>query len=182
MFAEKGFRAATIEEIASAAGLTRGAFHWHFASKEDLLLAALEHQRAAENDASNERTAASGGDLHSAVSDELGSWDAEYVRQKQLLSFEALLYAARHPHVRERLAAMKRSGMNVIAARAETIADELILSVEDVTAMFQAINDGLAMQDLFFGENRFRERYERLFPVLLAAATGRPDLSDDADT
>lgn len=172
IFADKGFRAATIEEISSAAGLTRGAFHWHFDSKEDLLIAALEHQRAIENEEGNRRSAAvsSEHDLTALVHDELSeAWEPEFVRQKQLLSLEALLYAARHPRARDRLAAMKRSGMDVIAERAGMFADDLVLPVEEVTALFQAVNDGLAMQDLFFGESQARERYERLFPLLLGA-------------
>lgn len=36
MFAEKGFRGATIRDIAEAAGVTEGALYRHFASKEEL--------------------------------------------------------------------------------------------------------------------------------------------------
>lgn len=175
VFARKGFRAASIEEIAKAAGLTRGAFHWHFESKEDLLIATLELHRERENEAARRRTEGAGSpeDLTAAVHDELAAQRDDDRRWKQLLSLEALLYGARNPEARERLAAMKRSGMEVIAERARLYGDDLVLSVEDVTALFQAVNDGLAMQDLFFGEERFRERYERLFPVLLAAVTKR---------
>ena len=41
VFAEKGFAAATLQEISAAAGFTRGAFHHHFASKEELFLAVI---------------------------------------------------------------------------------------------------------------------------------------------
>jgi AcrR family transcriptional regulator len=41
VFARKGFAAATLDEIAEAAGFTRGAFHHHFASKEELFLAVI---------------------------------------------------------------------------------------------------------------------------------------------
>lgn len=39
LFIEKGYDNATLEEIALAAGVTRGAVHWHFANKEGLLVA-----------------------------------------------------------------------------------------------------------------------------------------------
>ncbi|WP_067901238.1 TetR/AcrR family transcriptional regulator [Nocardia vaccinii] len=39
VFAEKGFTAATIDDIASAAGYTKGAVYKHFATKEELFLA-----------------------------------------------------------------------------------------------------------------------------------------------
>jgi AcrR family transcriptional regulator len=41
VFARKGFAAATLDEIAEASGHTRGAFHHHFSSKEELFLAVI---------------------------------------------------------------------------------------------------------------------------------------------
>ncbi len=38
VFFEKGVANATMEEVASAAGVTRGAIYWHFANKTDLFL------------------------------------------------------------------------------------------------------------------------------------------------
>ncbi|PWE53547.1 TetR family transcriptional regulator [Metarhizobium album] len=38
MFFEKGVANSTLENIATAAGVTRGAIYWHFASKTDLFL------------------------------------------------------------------------------------------------------------------------------------------------
>lgn len=37
LFLEKGYHGTSIEDITQAAGLTRGALYWHYASKEDLL-------------------------------------------------------------------------------------------------------------------------------------------------
>ena len=39
VFAEKGFTTATLDDIAYAAGYTKGAIYKHFAAKEDLFLA-----------------------------------------------------------------------------------------------------------------------------------------------
>ena len=39
VFAEKGFAPATLDDIAQAAGYTKGAIYKHFATKEDLFLA-----------------------------------------------------------------------------------------------------------------------------------------------
>lgn len=36
---EKGYEATTLEQVALAAGVTRGAVHWHFTNKEGLILA-----------------------------------------------------------------------------------------------------------------------------------------------
>jgi len=42
VFQESGVAAATLNSIAARAGVTRGAFYWHFQSKEDLLKALWE--------------------------------------------------------------------------------------------------------------------------------------------
>src|SRR5207249_9996940 len=43
IFARSGVPAATIEDIASEAGVTRGALCWHFHSKDDLVSAIIQH-------------------------------------------------------------------------------------------------------------------------------------------
>lgn len=47
IFLKKGYVAASVEDIAAAAGYTRGAFYSNFSSKSDLLLALLERDHAA---------------------------------------------------------------------------------------------------------------------------------------
>lgn len=47
LFAERGFPATRLDDIAAAAGATRGAFYWHFKSKEEVFDAMLA--RAAEH-------------------------------------------------------------------------------------------------------------------------------------
>ena len=43
MFAELGYAQASLDKVAAAAGLTKGAVYWHLSSKQDLFLAILEH-------------------------------------------------------------------------------------------------------------------------------------------
>jgi AcrR family transcriptional regulator len=42
VFAERGYSSATVDDIAAAAGCSKGAYYFHFASKEDALLALLD--------------------------------------------------------------------------------------------------------------------------------------------
>lgn len=42
IFAQQGYAGATLDAIATDAGLTKGAVYWHFASKSDLFLALME--------------------------------------------------------------------------------------------------------------------------------------------
>src|SRR6478672_2590011 len=45
LFRERGYAATSLEQIAEAAEVTKGAIYGHFASKEDLLLGAIEAGR-----------------------------------------------------------------------------------------------------------------------------------------
>lgn len=42
LFVSRGFEGTTVDEIAEAAGLTKGAIYFHFATKDDVLLALLD--------------------------------------------------------------------------------------------------------------------------------------------
>src|SRR2546422_266500 len=44
VFAERGFRHASVDEVARRAGYSKGAVYWHFASKDELFLALLEER------------------------------------------------------------------------------------------------------------------------------------------
>ncbi len=48
VYARRGFDGATLDEVAAEAGFTKGAVYSHFGSKENLLLALSEQQRAAQ--------------------------------------------------------------------------------------------------------------------------------------
>lgn len=53
-FAERGIDATSVEQLCERADFTRGAFYSNFATKDDLCIAILEHQRAAMIDALTE--------------------------------------------------------------------------------------------------------------------------------
>src|SRR3954452_17959439 len=44
VFARRGYRQAGVDEIAAAAGYSKGALYWHFSGKEDLLLTLIEER------------------------------------------------------------------------------------------------------------------------------------------
>jgi AcrR family transcriptional regulator len=123
VFAEKGFTPASLDDIARAAGYTKGAIYKHFATKEELFLAVSDRywRRYFDNFA----------EVLSAAT-EVGSRElddiAERWRQLSLdrgaehaaLGHEFTLYLLRNPEARERVAA-KRS--EVVAAFEKFIVD-----------------------------------------------------------
>ena len=46
LFAQRGFSSTSVDEIARAAGVTKGAIYWHFASKDEIFHAILDRIRA----------------------------------------------------------------------------------------------------------------------------------------
>lgn len=46
LFAERGYAATSLEQVAASAGVTKGAIYGHFASKEELMVTAIEEDPA----------------------------------------------------------------------------------------------------------------------------------------
>jgi AcrR family transcriptional regulator len=44
VFAERGFRDSSVDEVAQRAGFSKGALYWHFAGKDELFIALLEER------------------------------------------------------------------------------------------------------------------------------------------
>ncbi|MGE2723683.1 TetR/AcrR family transcriptional regulator [Mycolicibacterium pulveris] len=123
VFGEKGFTAATLDDIAYAAGYTKGAIYKHFATKEDLFLAVSDRywRRYFDNFA----------EVMSAA-EQVGARERDEIakRWRQLsrdrgaehaaLGHEFTLYLLRNPEARDRVAA-KRS--EVVEKLAKFIVD-----------------------------------------------------------
>ncbi len=108
IFARDGFEAAKLEEIAAAAGYTRGAFYANFNSKEDLFLALLERVVSHRINSAEKLI-----DKFSDPQAKLRAFRQFFLtlcqdRRWSLLALEFKLFAVRHPEVKARLAAMNR--------------------------------------------------------------------------
>jgi AcrR family transcriptional regulator len=109
IFARDGFEAARLEDIAAAAGYTRGAFYANFADKEELFFALLEAwigERVAELDDLLRNEAPN----PAAKLRILRRYYAQCAKDRRLvlLSLEFSLYAIRHPSAHARLRVRKR--------------------------------------------------------------------------
>ncbi|HXP82636.1 MAG TPA: TetR family transcriptional regulator, partial [Verrucomicrobiae bacterium] len=103
IFAQDGFEAARLEDIAAGAGYTRGAFYAHFKSKEDIFFALFEEwvRERIESFTSAVRR-------HSDPAKKLMALRTHYAelatdRRLVLISMEFKQFALRHPEAHARL-------------------------------------------------------------------------------
>lgn len=108
IFARDGFEASRIDDIARAAGYTRGAFYAHFQTKEDLFFALLEQQSETRVQRVREMLAKETGDrgrMEALRGHYLANLNDPYW---PILLLEFKLYALRHPKLRAKLAESHR--------------------------------------------------------------------------
>ena len=151
VFAEHGVAATTVEQIAAAAGFTRGAFYSNFDTKDELAVAMLDdhvtrsyvHNRALARDHPD----AAG--LVQALRDDLDRQDP--LHRNPLLQVELMLYVARRPDLRplmgERLASLRRlvGEVAVSALAADGVEDA---DPDAVGTILVALEDGLRLHRL----------------------------------
>lgn len=108
IFARDGFEACRIEDIAAAAGYTRGAFYANFETKEELFFALLQEET--DGHAARIRAIL---ESYDSVERRMAALRDYYVqcitdREWGMLMLEFKLFAARHPKLRPKLAAIHR--------------------------------------------------------------------------
>jgi AcrR family transcriptional regulator len=135
IFVRDGFEAARIDDIATEAGHTRGAFYAHFKTKEDLFLALLEEQAAVNLNRTRElmEQCANDDEKLRVLRDVYGSRAAD--KQWFILSLEFKLYALRHGRLRAKLAQAHRNIRAKI--KLQTIASVLPKELRAATESFE---------------------------------------------
>lgn len=153
VFAERGYHAASVDEVAERAGFSTGALYSNFEGKEDLFLALLERQieqqvaevKASVSDRPTVDERARGGAEH---------WMAYLEREPELvmLFMEFWAYAVRNSDARHRFAqryARVREALGeLITESAQELDVELALAPEQLAAIVDALADGFALQKL----------------------------------
>ncbi|MER6813442.1 TetR/AcrR family transcriptional regulator [Spirillospora sp. NPDC000708] len=121
VFAEKGFTQATLDDIAYAAGFTKGAIYKHFGTKEDLFLAVSDrHWRRYFDDFAEVISVMT--EVGARELDEVARRWRELSRERgaehAALGHEFTLYLLRNPEARQRVEAKR---LEVAEALAESI-------------------------------------------------------------
>lgn len=154
IFARDGFEMARLEDIAAAAGKTRGAFYANFRDKEDVFFALFEDNLLREKRQVGEQLSEAGSD------DERVEILAKHMlsvitdRSRMLLAIEFKLYAIRHPKMTSRLAELHSA---LCLSCAEANVEKFIPGYSDLTAhqkrmqtaQVGAMLDGIALNLMF---------------------------------
>src|SRR5882672_308980 len=103
IFAQNGFEAARLEDIAAGAGYTRGAFYANFESKEDIFFALFEEWVRERIDSITEEMSRYTDPLEKLAA--LRKHYAQLAKDRRLvlISLEFKLFALRHPEAQARL-------------------------------------------------------------------------------
>jgi AcrR family transcriptional regulator len=157
VFGEKGFRAASLNDVADRAGYTIGAVYSNFAGKDELFRALmLERLRmfeeglasAALQDASRSGTTPrSREDRIEDALDRLAAGENSVPPRWWRLLYEYRAHAASDPAAWRELAALERRCRELIAADTERVAAELGLTLPlpaiEIAELTMALTDGL---------------------------------------
>jgi AcrR family transcriptional regulator len=163
VFAEKGFTAATLDDIAHGAGYTKGAIYKHFDTKEDLFLAVSDRywRRYFDNFAEV-----------MAVSGHVGAHELDEIaeRWRQLshdrgaehaaLGHEFTLYLVRNPDARKRVAAKRSEVVDALAKfiveGIDRLGGTLTIPSSTFAQILIATSDSVVLADQLDEENLFR--------------------------
>ena len=170
VFARRGFAAASVEEIADAAGFSHGAVYSNFSSKEELFLAVYRERilrRQVEIlETHNEAQTPTQGAAKAA-----DQWmarvgaDPEYF----LLFLEFVLHAGRHEEVAAAFADAPRATRRTIAALIEQRGDDAHpLDPDELALAIRALGLGLAIESLLDRDGIRPELYGEVVRLLLA--------------
>ena len=152
--AERGLAGASLDQVAAAAGFTKGAVYSNFASKDELFLALLE-EHSARRIGAVEGALARARDVPealAAVAAELGRPDAG----SQLLLVEFWQRAVRDPAVREAFVRSRRAlrariaeaAAGFLAAHPSRTADGRPWDPQELAVVLVALAHGLALEGL----------------------------------
>ena len=150
VFAEHGYEEATVEDIAAAAGYSKGAYYFHFASKEDIFLELLEQWIGEQTErlrAFDEDTPAAAA-LLETVEAFLSYGERDSVWPLLLVEFWA--QARHHDAIRHSLDQAYAAWQRLLARSFRRAADSGLLSPrlspDDAARLLLTTHDGLAVE------------------------------------
>jgi AcrR family transcriptional regulator len=173
VFARRGLRQATIDEVAADAGFTKGAFYANFSSKEELFLAMLDEgfatrlrqvEELSASDSEIERRARVAGADFARYMGATADW--------QRLFFEFVAHAARNELFRRELVWRYRdlrTGIaEIFAQRSAELEMTSPVDVNQLAMMTFAMANGFALEQMIDPEAASDELYGTLLGIFFA--------------
>jgi len=149
LFSTSGYEHATVDDISQAAGYSKGAYYFHFSTKDDILLELLRVWTEGRS-----RVLAEGAEPGASPRDTLHETLANFFSYKDAPQWPGVLLefwaqAVRNPEVSKRLtqayAGWRKTLVGMFAAAAEAGVMQL-QSAEDAAAVALAAHDGYSVQ------------------------------------
>jgi AcrR family transcriptional regulator len=176
VFAERGLAAASLDEVASQAGYTKGAIYSNFASKTDLVIALLERRIAAQSEVLAARFG--GQDMATATYElDPSAEHAQAEREFLVLVVEFWLHAMRDERARDLVAQQYERARGVVAGwldaggyGASPAAGGL--TPREMAIVIEALGTGLAMQAALDPANVSVDLMRRVLELLMRPEAG----------
>jgi len=168
VFALVGYESAQVEEIADAAGFSKGALYAHFKSKEELFLALYETKAASY--LARIRRALESAPTRAGKIDAFRSFYIDMSNDKEwaLISLEAKLFVIRHPEVKERLRKIdERAGDSVEGALTRLFGNSARAAGGALGGIFAALVLQAALEPEVVPERKMRAMLGTVFDALL---------------
>jgi AcrR family transcriptional regulator len=176
IFARRGFEAARIEDIAAAAGYSRGAFYANFETKEDLFMALLEdfvRRRIADV-----QSLLTGAKTPTEQADLLRDYYARMAIQRTwtLIFLEYKLFAVRHPQVRarlqQRLQRLRAPGIEILRKISAALGHRTPVTSSTAAVAMGALSNALMLEQLVDPETLSPSDLQTLLSAFFDLITG----------
>ena len=153
VFASKGYRSATVEEVVAAAGLSKGTFYWNFKSKEDLFQTLLEERVDRPARALMEITRTAPADRPTAADVSAGLARLITGERETLMLLQEYWAAATRDRklarrYRRRQEALREALTSTLEERHATTGVQLEVPARELATAFIALAEGLACEAL----------------------------------
>ncbi|OBG34315.1 MULTISPECIES: TetR/AcrR family transcriptional regulator [Mycolicibacter] len=163
VFAEKGFTTATLDDIAQAAGYTKGAIYKHFAAKDELFLAVSDRywRRYFENFAEVMANATQVGVRElDEIAERWHRLSRDRGAEHAALGYEFTLYLLRNPEARDRVAAKRAEVVEQLATfiveGVERLGGTLLIPALTLAQVLVATSDSAVLASELDGIDLYR--------------------------
>jgi len=175
LFASKGFKNVSLDMIASKAGMTKGAFYWHFKSKKELIFAVCDYyyeQWRKEADAIIFREQSARCQLEGVI--RMATHRCLFDKKNRLFTFELSVLSMSDAAVRKSWTGFANSVRAVYLELVEKTAKEenvVVVNPEENVDWYTSMMEGLKYRAVFdptiCNSSNFEDSVQKLVQVIL---------------